>query len=126
MTDEEHRCSKRFAVVKKKYISSVCYLLVSEKKEGASYTCVFYSEEYIAETQRPLRIQLQEHQLQASNRSRYTPWGEHMGSHANEEVAKKPVFSAEIFAIESSATTRKARKAIEIRDRKPTINRKRG
>ena len=97
-------------------------------KRGAIYLLkrVFCSEEYIGETQRPLRIWLQEHQLQARNRSRYTPWGEHIGSHANEEVAKKPVFSAEILAIESSATTRKARETIEIRDRKPTINRNRG
>ena len=49
-----------------------------------------------------------------------------MGSHADEEVAKKPVFSAEILAIESSAMTGKAEEAIEIRDRKPTINRNRG
>ena len=50
----------------------------------------------------------------------------HMECHAKEEVAKKPVFSAKILAIESSAMTRKAQEAIEICDRKPTTNRNKG
>ena len=97
-------------------------------KRGVIYSlrCNFCGEEYIGESQRPLRTRLKEHQLQARNRTKYTPWGEHMDKHRNEQVEKKPVFAAKILAIEGDSNTRKAREAIEIRDKKPSINKSKG
>ena len=97
-------------------------------KKGAVYllTCRLCSNEYVGETQRKVRTRLLEHQLDARKRSKETPWGVHMLDHPTEKVGKEPVFTARILAIESNVVTRKAREAIEIRDRRPTINRNSG
>lgn len=88
--------------------------------------CTICSEEYVGETQRTIRARLQEHHFNARNRCKETPWGEHMMQHPNERVNKKPIFTVELLANESDVIERKAREAIEIRDRTPSINRNRG
>ena len=88
--------------------------------------CLLCSEEYVGETQRPVRTRLQEHHNQARNRCKETPWGMHMLSHPEQIVGKNPVFAATILAIENNVTTRRTREAIEIRDRRPSINNSRG
>ena len=83
-------------------------------------------EEYVGGTQRNIRTTLQEHHFDARNRRKETPWGEHMMQHPEEHVSKTPVFTVRILASASDAIERKAREAIEIRDRSPSINRTRG
>ena len=97
-------------------------------KRGGIYLlkCNICSEDYIGESQRPVRKRLQEHHAAARNHSRNTPWGEHMLKHLEVKVQKEPIFAATLLAVELNATTRKAREAIEIRDRKPLINRNKG
>ena len=46
--------------------------------------------------------------------------------HTDVTVDKAPVFRARILAIERNVSNRKAPEAIEIRDRRPAINRNRG
>ena len=43
--------------------------------------------------------------------------------HTDVTIDKAPVFKARILAIERNVSNRKAREAIEIRDRRPAINR---
>ena len=89
--------------------------------------CKFCSKEYVGESQRPIRTRLHEHQADGRKRSKGTPWGEHMWKeHIDESVTKEPVFTARILAVERNPVRRKAREAIEIRDRKPAINRNGG
>ena len=98
-------------------------------KKGAIYllACNLCSEEYIGESQRTIRTRLLEHQSDARKRSKDTPWGEHMRKHHTDvTVDKAPVFRARILAIERNVSNRKAREAIEIRDRRPAINRNKG
>ena len=52
--------------------------------------------------------------------------GEHMRKHQEIEIAKEPIFTARVLAIEKNSAKRKVREAIEIRDRQPKINRTRG
>ena len=49
-----------------------------------------------------------------------------MDKHHNEQVEKMPVFAVKILAIEGDTNTRKARETIEIRDKKPLINKSNG
>ena len=98
------------------------------EKKGAVYLlkCKFCPEEYVGESQRSIRTRLQEHQADARKRSKDTPWGEHMMRHMDAVIGKEPVFTANILAIEQAIVRRKVREAIEIRDRKPMINKNRG
>ena len=52
--------------------------------------------------------------------------GEHMGKHREIEIAKEPIFTVRVLAIEKNSARRKVREAIETRDRQPKINRTRG
>ena len=56
---------------------------------------------------------------------RYTLGGHIREHHADVTINKKPMFIVRILAIESNVTTRKAREAIEIWDRRPAVNRNR-
>ena len=95
---------------------------------GAVYslTCDECGAQYIGETQRPLKLRIKEHHLQAKNRTNNTPWGEHMKLHPDTEVGKKPIFKARLLARSEKETTRKIREAIEIRENCPEINRCKG
>ena len=64
--------------------------------------------------------------INARNRQPETLWGEHMVLHPETEMTKKPVFSASIIAQENDGVKRKLREAIEIRERRPAINRSKG
>ena len=91
-----------------------------------SLTCTICSKEYIGETQRPIRARVQEHFTDTRNRRKDTPWGEHVLSfHKDIDCAKEktPIFTARILAFEENVIRRKAREAIEIRDRRPEVNR---
>ena len=61
----------------------------------------------------------------ARNRKEATPWGEHLRKkHPGVTLDKAPVFgNCRIIADAPQATTRKIREAVEIRDRKPAVNR---
>ena len=98
------------------------------ERRGTVYVlkCGICGDEYVGESQRALRTRLQEHVNQARNLKNETPWGEHMKKHANYRIGKEPIFAAKILATESSITARRSREAIEIRDRKPAINRNNG
>ena len=94
-----------------------------------SLTCTICSKEYIGETQRPIRARVQEHFTDTRNRRKDTPWGEHVLSfHKDIDCAKEktPIFTARILAFEENVIRRKAREAIEIRDRRPEVNRNGG
>ena len=81
----------------------------------------------VGESQRPIRTRLQEHHADARKRTKNTPWGDHMKHcHPDTPVDKTPFFRATILAIELRVTRRKIREAIEIRDRKPQINKTKG
>ena len=97
--------------------------------KGAIYLlkCTLCFEEYVGESQRPIRTRLQEHHADARKRTKNTPWGDHMKHcHPDTPVDKTPVFRATILAIELRVTRRKIREAIEIRDCKPKINKNKG
>ena len=97
-------------------------------RQGAVYllTCRLCSEEYVGESHRAIRTRIAEHHMQARNRYSETAWGEHMKTHPQKKVDKEPVFTARLLAIERNDIARKAREAIEIRERRPTINRNKG
>ena len=88
--------------------------------------CDICQEEYVGETKRVIRARVGEHHFAARNRQTNTAWGEHMKRHPEVTVGKKPVFDVRILASTRSSTTRKLREAVEIRDRKPGINRCKG
>ena len=94
-----------------------------------SLTCTICSKECIGETQRPIRARVQEHFVDTRKRRKDTSWGEHAFSfHKDIACAKErtPIFTAHILAFEENVIRRKAREAIEIRDRWPEINRNGG
>ena len=94
-----------------------------------SLTCTICSKEYIGETQMPIRARVQEHFADIRNRRKDTSWGEHVLSfHKDIDWSKEktPIFMARILAFEENVVRRKAREAIEIRDRKPEVNRNGG
>ena len=66
--------------------------------------------------------------MQARNNTPNTPRGDHMRlNHAELEIAKTPVFcNATILATTNREVTRKVREAIEIRDRRPSVNKCKG
>ena len=58
-----------------------------------------------------------------------TPWGEHVLCHHGDidlSQSKTPIFTARVLAFEENIIQMKAREAVEIRDRKPGINRSGG
>ena len=62
-------------------------------------------------------------------RRKDTPWGEHVPSfHKDIDCAKKKttIFTARILTFEENVVRRKAREAIEMRDRSPEVNRNSG
>ena len=66
---------------------------------------------------------------QKKNKKKDTPWGEHvLCYHGDMDLTKgkTPIFTARILAFEENIIERKAREAVEIRDRKPGINRNGG
>ena len=89
-------------------------------------TCNVCGEQYIGETARKLRLRLGEHHFQARNRSKESPWGEHMRQHQDVVINKKSVFTAAVLAVVAHGVTRKFRESIEIRERSPKINRSKG
>ena len=96
-----------------------------------SLTCTICSKKYIGETQRSIRARVQEHFTDTRNRRKDTPWGEHVLSfHKDIDCAKEEtpgaIFTARILAFEENVIRRKAREAIEIRDRRPEVNRNGG
>ena len=98
-----------------------------EKREVVySLQCDICQEEYVGETKRAIRARIGEHHFAARNRQANTAWGEHMKGHPEVEVGKKPVFKAKVLASTRSSITRKVREAVEIRDRKPGINKSKG
>ena len=105
----ELHCDRKFAI----------YLLA----------CTICSREYVGETQRPVRARIQEHYADTKNKKKDTPWGEHvLCYHGDMDLTKgkTPIFTARVLAFEENIIERKAREAIEIRDRKPGINRNGG
>ena len=66
--------------------------------------------------------------MQARDKIMNTPWGEHMRAyHPEEFVVKESAFrNAVILAQTTGDVMRKVREAVEIRDRRPTINRCKG
>ena len=93
-----------------------------------SLKCQLCGAEYIGETKRTARSRIREHHAQARNNTPNTPWGDHMRlNHAEVEIAKAPVFcNATILATTNREVTRKVREAIEIRDRRPSVNKCKG
>ena len=96
-------------------------------RRGVVYSmrCNLCGEEYVGETMQTVRQRFGEHHFQARNRKEETPWGEHMRKkHPGVTLDKAPVFgNCRIIADAPQATTRKIREAVEIRDRKPAVNR---
>lgn len=77
-------------------------------------------EDYIGETGREVSGRVDEHRLQAGSGTADTPWGKHWKSrHKGEQVRMRKMT---ILAREGDIINRKIREAIEIRDKKPTIN----
>ena len=91
-----------------------------------SLTCNICGQEYVGESCRKLRERVKEHHGQARNRKRGTPWGDHFEQHPEVVIEKKPVFVAKVISTSGTETARKFREAIEIRDRKPRINKSKG
>jgi len=94
---------------------------------GIIYTfrCVFCREPYIGETGRSFRQRIEEHHVKARLRTPKTPWGIHMSRfHPDKDIGPRDriFFGARILARESRAARRKIREAIEVRERKPSIN----
>ena len=89
-------------------------------------TCNVCGEQCIGETARKLRLRLGEHHFKARNRSKESPWEEHMRHHQDVVLNKKPVFTAAVLAVVAHGVTRKFRESIEIRERSPKINRSKG
>ena len=93
-----------------------------------SLQCKLCGELYIGETKRTARARISEHHAQARTRQPHTAWGDHMRtSHPDVQINKAPIFHQGIILAQPDGdTTRKAREAIEIRDRKPAINKSGG
>ena len=89
-------------------------------------TCKLCGQEYVGESHRKLRERVKEHHAQARNRMKGTPWGEHLQQHPEVIVGKKPIFVAKVISTSKTEMARKFREAIEIRDRKPPINKSKG
>ena len=94
-----------------------------------SMQCVFCSAEYVGETLRTVRERFGEHHYQARHGTPGTPWGTHMKKF-HSKISIKPddiVFkNATVLATETREARRKLREAIEIRDRKPSVNLNKG
>ena len=97
-------------------------------QQGVVYSlkCNICGDEYVGESVRTIRARTSEHHLQARNRKKDTPWGEHMLKHPEIQISKAPVFTGSVIATLKSHTQRKVREAIEIRERNPQINRTKG
>ena len=92
-----------------------------------SLTCKLCQDEYVGESQRAIRKRMLEHQADARKRKKESPWGEHfLEKHNEETVGKVPIFAVKVLAVEESIIRRRAREAIEIRERQPAINRSKG
>ena len=100
------------------------------ESKGVVYSleCRLCGSEYVGETKRTARARIAEHHAHARNATKYTAWGDHMTEyHPMEIVQKAPVFhNASVIATVNGEITRKVREAIEIRDRKPLINKSKG
>ena len=88
--------------------------------------CKFCSEQYVGESQQSTRTRLKEHQADARKRSKGNPIGKHMMRQVDAVIGKEPVFTDNIIVIEQALVRWKVCEAIEIRDRKPMINKNRG
>ena len=88
-------------------------------------TCKLYGQEYVGESHRKLRERVNEHHAQFRNRMKGTPWGE-LQQHSEVTVGKKPIFEAKVISTSKTETARKFGEAMEIRDRKPSINKSKG
>ena len=89
--------------------------------------CNICDHSYIGETHRKVRERIGEHHFPARNKKTDTAWGEHMRTeHPDLTINKAPIFTAKLIATSTKHTVRKFREAMEIRDRKPTVNRSKG
>ena len=78
------------------------------------------SQTYIGETKRCIRYRFDEHYRDGSNRTKQTPFGEHMSlCHGNEP---EPQLSITILRRCRDAADRKIAEALAIRDRQPSLN----
>ena len=102
--------------------------MCDQKNIVYSLECRLCSAEYVGETKRTARARMSEHHAQARNNICGTPWGDHMTSHHPQvTIEKAPIFHrAVVLAVEENNVTRKSREAVEIRDRKPSVNKCKG
>ena len=64
---------------------------------------------------------------QARNKTEHTAWGNHMRIHDKDfKIDNSVLHKASIFARPGDDVTRKTREAIEVRDRKPIVNKTSG
>ena len=87
--------------------------------------CAMCSAEYVGETCRCVPQRFREHHFQARHKTQGTPWGTHMAEkHGQRRIVGTDVVfvRARVLARETRSARRKIREAIEIRDRKPSVN----
>ena len=103
-------------------------IMCDQKNIVYSLECRLCGAEYVGETKRTARARMSEHHAQARNKICGTPWGDHMTSHHPQvTIEKVPIFHrAVVLAVEENNVTRKSREAVEIRDRKPSVNKCKG
>ena len=89
-----------------------------------SMCCSICDDEYVGETERPLRVRFQEHYLQARNRAVRAPWGQHFKHNHPDVLAKEftPFKNARLRDRQRAYPNRMVAEAVNIRCRKPAVN----
>ena len=79
--------------------------------------CSICGDEYVGETERPLRVRFQEHYLQAKNRAVRSPWGQLLKHNHPDVLAKEfaPFTNARILDKQRAYPNRMLAEAVNIR-----------
>ena len=79
----------------------------------------------MGETKRPIRLRFNEHVLSAKNKTRDTPIGDHFGSAHRELELQRGVIPLTVEIIQKTGDHphRKISESLQIRKRKPQLNR---